>query len=203
MPFKLKNNLIFGLGWRFLVMVIGGMIMFLSVAKMMAEKYSLIENERKIRSINYEYCIEGVTGQYKLPQVTILPNFWQYPLKLIKDELWLYFTSEADKPRISLLIADRRMMEAMKMYQQKKEKLAIETGIRAINKLEYADQLTSKSNKDNGEIRLLKKQLYIAGLVYKEAFGKNLSECKEADLFIKLINDWNNKQISKKSAWEN
>lgn len=185
------------------VVLIGVMVLMVSFARAGVEKLSnenLIEtlgkNEIKIPLKNDEG--EIYFEIYKLPETGVTPDNMMYGFKSIRDYLWLSFSSGVDKPKIMLLTADKKAAEYIKLIEKDKNDLAIESGNEAVNKLEYAYNLSTKIDNKNVLKKQLLTQIKEAGYAYKQVFILGESKFSlDEDKYRQLINkidDWNKKQ---------
>ncbi len=116
-------------------------------------------------------------------------------MKLTRDWMWLMLCQKQKKPRIALLLGDKRMIEADDLLKINQAELAIKTANKAIDKLEYADYLNNNSDKQ------LQKQIFLAGFAYREILktGDKIDDVNNQNWIklIKRIDDWNKKMVEK------
>ncbi|MBP9817506.1 hypothetical protein KBC75_01965 [Candidatus Shapirobacteria bacterium] len=164
-----------------------------------------IRNNPMELTINYK---DGTTEQasYKFPEVNMLPDNPFYGLKRVRDWMWLLMTSKQNKPKVALLLADKKIAEMTELFKKDKSELAIETGNEALDKLEYAHGLESDVSQIPDEVKRFRKQLFLAGNAYsqilndkKENFELNQVKFDELN---KKINDWNKKQEEESWQWK-
>ena len=128
---------------------------------------------------------------YKLPETGIMPDNPTYVLKKVRDSLWLTFSQGINKPKIALLLADKKAAESRALMFEDKSNLAIESGNEAIDKLEYAYNLSVKIKNDVAKRELLD-QIYKAGFAYEQVFSESGVDKNRS--LINRINEWNKNQ---------
>ncbi|MFC1727496.1 DUF5667 domain-containing protein [Patescibacteria group bacterium] len=76
---------------------------------------------------------------YTLAWPGILPDHFLYPAKMIRDRIWLFLTTDAQKKAELLLkLADKRIWSAQMLAEKENEELAITTATKAEKYLERA-----------------------------------------------------------------
>ncbi|MFA5025126.1 MAG: DUF5667 domain-containing protein [Candidatus Shapirobacteria bacterium] len=114
-------------------------ILMVSVSRATLEVMVRDENEGRLRVVPVIVQDKII---YKLPQTNMLPNNIFYGIKESRDWLWLKFSpSDEKKAKILLILADKRIAEALALAKRGKHDLALKTGAEAINKLKYANGL--------------------------------------------------------------
>lgn len=131
--------------WMVLIMAFLALsILFVSISRASLEIATSIDNRETLRKIPIE-CGDFI---YKLPHARTLPTSKIYFLKRFRDWLWLNFTSEAKgKSEVALFIADKKMAEALRLFELGENKIALETSLEAVNKLKYANGLYKTEDK--------------------------------------------------------
>lgn len=137
----------------------------------MASLDRVIDDERfdRLRKIEVAYVdFSGQNGCYKLPESQVLPNNIFYPIKNLRDNLWVYFCrDEISKLRLQLLMRDKKITEVLLLEENGDEVKATEQ----LEKIkQMSDALTSDSNNiDNGrpELREIKKRIEVSNEFYK------------------------------------
>lgn len=91
-------------------------ILYVSFARAGLEKVNQDEKYDQLRKILVTYN-QG-NECYRLPESRTLPNSPVYFLKKIRDDLWIHFTNNpVDKIRIGLIVADKKITEAIMMQR--------------------------------------------------------------------------------------
>lgn len=89
---------------------------------------------------------------YYLAYPGILPDHFLYPIKMIRDRILLFLTTDAlKKAELYLLFADKRIGAAKSLIEGGKEKLGVTTATKAEKYLEKAinqEEIAQKSNKE-------------------------------------------------------
>jgi hypothetical protein len=149
--------------------------------------------------------VKFAEGTYKLPQPGMLPDHVFYGIKRIRDYLWIVLSHGNDKVKVSLLIADKKIVEFEKLTEKGQREMAIESGNEAIDKLKYANELVRDEKVVDAQSKQLRMQILWAGLAYDEVFRRNEEQYKiENEKFTKLttrIDDWNREQEKNRYTW--
>ena len=88
-------------------------------------------------------------------------------------------------------MADKKAAESRALMFEDKSNLAIESGNEAIDKLEYAYNLSVKIKNDVAKRELLD-QIYKAGFAYEQVFSESGVDKNRS--LINRINEWNKNQ---------
>lgn len=134
--------------FKLLMVFLAVIILYISLVRAGLELVNRDEKLDNLRNVPIVYEEQNINGDlieyiYKLPETKTLPNTLFYFIKEIRDELWISFTSnKLDKARIALLIADKRIEEAIKLNQKIKDKKLInKTVLKAIKKIKLAENI--------------------------------------------------------------
>ncbi len=101
---------------------------------------------------------------YNVPDVQLLPTSRLYPLKNIRDHLWLLMTrSNYDKGSLMLLLADKKISETRKMIDQNQPLAALDSLESAISLLQKADSILEDFPAGQDESRQVHYIIYLAG----------------------------------------
>jgi len=96
---------------------------------------------------------------YALTWPGILPDHFLYPVKMIRDRIWLSLTSDPlRKSELLLRLADKRIFSAKMLIEKEKADLGVETATKAEKYLERAieqEKLAREKGKDT--VSLLQK----------------------------------------------
>lgn len=174
-------------------------ILMISMSRATLEVMKRDEREGRLRVIP---IFVGDMMVYKIPETNMLPSNIFYVIKEMRDWLWTEF-SNGDEREIKRLIvlADKKISEAKTLSEREKYGLALKAGMKAIDKLKYANGLVSEMKNQSS----IQKQLFIqirdATLAYEEivkGIGRNSGvENREYLLLQKNINDFKEEQIKK------
>lgn len=94
-----------------------GVILFVSIAVANLETVLKEEREDRIRVIPVDIITNMENGEkiksvYYLPKIKIYPTNILYPIKILRDKLWLSLTTDpCKKSKLLMLIADKQMVE--------------------------------------------------------------------------------------------
>lgn len=188
-------------------MIGAGGILLVSVSRATLEIMTKDEREGRLR-------IEPVIVQdktiYKLPQTNMLPDNMLYSLKELRDWLWQKFSFGGEKEvKTMLILADKRIAEARALAKIGKQNLALEAGMKAVNKLKYANRLAHELKGQPTAQKQLIIQVRDATLAYREIIIEIGQHSKSDDqkyiLLQQQIDDFKEEQIQKeaKEASEN
>lgn len=199
--------------WVFKVAMVlmGAVLVFVSIAKASYEIMAKEIGEDAIKNRYLEFIIKYEDGQtlpvnYDLPEAGMLPSNPFYGFKKIRDWMWLNFASGTNKPKVSLLMVDKKITEASDMFDNGNSRLAIEAGNEALDKLEYTNNLLDSITPPDHTGLQLKKQAFMAGYALKEIVAKgsesfDLDRIKFDEL-VEKINIWNEKQEKERYLWD-
>lgn len=196
---------------RGLVVVLGLSFVFVSITRASLDILAKEIDEDAIKNRYLEFTIKYGDGEtepssYNLPEVGMLPNNPFYGFKKIRDWMWLNLSSGTNKAKLAILMTDKKMTEMGQLFLANQNQTAIEAGIEALDKLEYANSLLAANPQPDDNTRLLRKQVLRAGYAYREiveAGAKNfdLDQVKYNDL-IERIESWNQKQEAERWSWQ-
>lgn len=141
----------------------------------------------KLRKIPISYMnFRGEKVCYKLPESGVLPNSIFYPIKNLRDNLWIYFSrNKMDKLRIMLLIRDKKIEEILLLNEQKVDKKIIEKQVKEIDNLADDFNVTLKDfDRNKPENKEIQRQLDSAkefySFIYKKLYNsEEIQGCHE------------------------
>lgn len=173
MNFPPKNFPWMRLG-RILTLVLAFSILALSLtmASLETAAKNNEDNTLRVNPIIFDYLNEkGEVKQniYKTPESSIAANSPVYPLKKIRDNLWIKLSGNNEKKiEIYLLIADKKIKEANDLYKSKsEEKFIIETVNEAVNSLKMAKNSLKDVSLDKIEIDKINQRLIDSSRAYE------------------------------------
>jgi KaiC/GvpD/RAD55 family RecA-like ATPase len=107
--------------------------------------------------------------EYQFPYPGILPDHFLYPLKMIRDRIWLFLTTDSLKRAELLLVyADKRLWAAQMLLDKGKEDLAVTTATKAEKYLEQAANQGEAAKKAGKEAEAFLGKLSQASLKHEE-----------------------------------
>lgn len=187
------------------VVLVGMVMVFVSIARASFEVIAKEVGEDAIKNRYLEFVITSEDGKtlpanYNLPEAGMLPSNPFYGFKKIRDWMWMNFATGANKAKVAVLMADKKITEVSELFRLGDTDLAIETGNEVLDKLEYANGLLEATDIQ------LRRQLFLAGYAFKE-IASNGSESFDMDQqkFKELINRidrWNEKQEEERYLWD-
>jgi len=145
---------------------------------------------------------------YKLPQTNMLPDNVFYRFKEARDWLWQKFSVGNEKEaKIMFILADKKIAEARSLANKGKYDLALESSMKAVDKLKYTNELIEKmKNQDTAQKQMII-QIRDATCAYdeiiKEISQKSGNGNQKYLLLQQDINDFKEKQIKKESGHSN
>ena len=175
--------------WWFRIIIALAAIVILYISFVMASLDRVIDDEKfdRLRKIEISYVnSRGEDQCYKLPESRILPNNIFYPIKEMRDNLWIYFSRDRiDELRIQLLIRDKKIEEVLLLRKNGGNKKIIDKQVEKIKQM--SNKLTNDLNNlnrgkpENKEIQIkgeIANEFY--EFIDKEIFnGKEVEKCHE------------------------
>ncbi len=170
-----------------LVLAFSILVLSLTMASLETAAKNNEDNTLRVNPIIFDYLNEkGEVKQniYKTPESSIAANSPVYPLKKIRDNLWIKLSGNNEKKiEVYMLIADKKIKEANDLYRSKnEEKFIIETVNEAVSSLKMAKNNLKDVSLDKIEI---------------DKINHRLSESSKA--YERIIKSWKleNKEINK------
>lgn len=182
-----------------LIFLGAGIILMISMSRATLEVMNRDEREGRLRIIP---VFVGDRMVYKLPETNMLPDNIFYVFKEIRGWLWLEFSNGSEREAKTLIVlADKKIGEAKTLSELGKYQLALKAGMKAIDKLKYANGLVEGMKNQNTAQKQLLTQIKDATLAYEEIvkeIGQGGGVKNEEYLLLqKNINDFKEKQIKK------
>ncbi len=117
--------------------------------------------------------VEGTSAaeavEYQLAYPGILPDHFLYPLKMIRDQIWLFLTTDSlKKAELLLRFADKRLWASEMLLDKAKEDLAVTTATKAEKYLERAVVQGKEAKKAGKETEVFFEKLSQASLKHEE-----------------------------------
>jgi len=131
------------------------------------------DNNLRVNPIAFDYLNEkGEIKQniYKTPESSVAANSLIYPIKNIRDDLWIKMSSNGEKKtEVYLLIADKKIKEANDLYNDNSDqKFIAETANEALNNLKEAKSNLKDVQLDKIEIDKINSRLMESGKAYEQ-----------------------------------
>jgi len=122
---------------------------------------------------------------YFLPYPGILPDHFLYPLKMIRDRIWLWLTiNPLKKADLLLLFADKRLGAGRALVEGNKIELGITTLTKAEKYLERAANQERIANQENEETEDFVGKLLMASLKHQEVLSELREKLTGSDLSV-------------------
>jgi ribosomal protein L17 len=157
------------------------------------------DNNLRVNPISFDYLNEkGEVKQniYKTPESSVAANSLIYPIKNMRDDLWIKMSTDGKKKtEIYLLIADKKIKEANDLYNSKSnEKFIVKTANEALNNLKEAKSNLKDVQLDKTEIDKINQQLMESGRAYERIIKSWKMENEEIDKTIVELESINEKK---------
>jgi hypothetical protein len=187
MGLPIKMNILSSVVFPALILVFAFIILFISLSRAGLEIAAKQQGQYGVVPVDF------IDSTYKLPPVDTLPTSPFYGFKRLRDYLWLTFSSgPVKKSQIALLLSDKKMAEAIALFNNDQSEMGLDAGSEAVDKLKYADRLIVNSKKEDILKKQIEAQIIQTGGAYAEimtsinkTFG--LDEAK----YQKIITDLN------------
>lgn len=194
-------------------LVVAIVILFVSMTKASLNLMAVDDNVEVLKNNELSFVAvfgDGDTevGNYKFPEVGMLPSNAMYGFKRIRDYLWLAFSQGLSKAELAIFLADKKIIEFTKLCGSdlSNNDRAIEAGNEAIDKLEYTNGILVKTKLPDEKAKQLRKQLFWAGLAYKEIIVSKEKffqfETEKYSNLVSRINEWNKEQEKNRYSWD-
>ena len=104
----------------------------------------------------------------------------------MRDDLWIRFSrNEVDKARISLLVADKKMEEAIVMYEKNIDSSIFKKTIdEAVKRIEIVQNTVNTMNKNDLEVKKIKQKMdqtnwFYQYIIERISLNKKIVRCDE------------------------
>lgn len=146
-------------------------ILFTSIARTASVKYVF---QSPTEDVDSQVLGESITIDYQLPfPGRILPDSTLWPLKALRDRLWLLVTpSSQRKSELNLLFADKRLVMARMLFEKEKPEIAFSTLTKAEKYLESAYKLEQEARGRGVDTSELLQRMSKASLKHFEEMEK-------------------------------
>lgn len=168
------------------VLLMAMSILYISLARASLERS--IEDERLDNLRKVPIRFEEKT--YRLPETRTLPDSPFYFFKQTRDELWVELTTDpTDKFRVVMLIADKRMEEALTLEKKNMNSPLVKKTIDdAVKKLEMAVEIVDKYNFNEIEKREMNWRMDQAVMAYKWIIDSTKINQEDKKIFFDKLN---------------
>jgi HEPN domain-containing protein len=156
------------------VLVFAFGVLFASVWKTSAQSQSenslnfSVKGEAISVSLNQVDNI-GERIDYELPWPGLLPDHFLYPIKMLRDRIWLELTTDPlERAELLLKLADKRLWAAQMLIEEGKNSLAVTTATKAEKYLQRALDQEQIAREDGNETNSFLEKLAKATLKHEE-----------------------------------
>jgi len=160
------------------VIVLAFGILFTSVLKSASVKYSFSQPTNHIQNSGPAVLGEQkeIEIDYYLPfPGRILPDHFLWPLKALRDKLWLLVTTDAGKKaELKLLFADKRIVMSKTLFETDKPEIAFSTLTKAEKYLQEASNQEEKNREEGMETDEFLLKLAKAALKHRQVMEEIL-----------------------------
>ena len=167
------------------LLVFSSGVLFASIWKTSAQTASENFKVSPLTTIGAEAENEEATTspekvEYSLTWPGVLPDHFLYPVKMLRDRIWLWLTTDSlKKADLLLRLADKRVWSAQLLFEKGKTDLAITTAAKAERYLEQAiDQAEMAREKGKDTASFLEK-LSRATLKHEEVLSAMKEKAEE------------------------
>lgn len=110
---------------------------------------------------------------YYLPYPGILPDHPLYAIKMVRDKIWLWLTTNMQKKaEVELLFADKRLGAGKVLIEGNKVSLGITTIEKAEKYLEQSINQLEEAAKQGKDVKIQVEKIKIASLKHQEVIGR-------------------------------
>ncbi|MDP4010015.1 MAG: DUF5667 domain-containing protein [Candidatus Shapirobacteria bacterium] len=163
MGFPIKRNILNSVVLPTLILFFAFMILFISLSRAGLEIAAKQQGQYGVVPVDF------IDSIYKLPPVDTLPTSPFYGLKRLRDYLWLTFSNgPVKKSQIALLLSDKKIAEAIALFNNDQLEIGLNAGIEAVDKLKYADKLIANYQKEDIFKEQMEIRIFQTGNAYKE-----------------------------------
>lgn len=144
--------------WKLVIISFSIIILYISLIRAGLDRLKENKNYDILRNVPISFQSKNELGElenhcYKLPETRTLPDSPLYFVKNIRDEFWVKFSKDPlEKAKILLLLADKKIEEAIKLDKKGRENLANETVKDAILKLEKSKKIVESLDQKDIEV---------------------------------------------------
>ena len=176
--------------WKIGIIFFSTIVLYISFVRAGLERIRENKNFDKLRNVPISYQVKNEIGElknycYNLPETQTLPDNPWYLIKTLRDEIWISLTKNPiEKADIILLVADKKLEEAIKLDKKGKEILSNKTVKKAILKLEKSKKIINSLNQKDIEVIKMNNKIEEATRAYKYLIEFLELEKEKNNLFI-------------------
>jgi len=179
MSFKIKSKNILSI---FLVIIFAFGILTTSVlrasAQTSSENYQIDSLTKEEATEEGELTEEQEKVDYFLVYPGVLPDHFLYPIKMVRDRIWLWLTMDPlKKAELLLLFADKRLGAGKVLIEGNKVDLGVTTFSKAEKYLQRAANQERVANQKDKDTMDFVKKLYNASLKHEEVLMDYQEKC--------------------------
>lgn len=159
--------------WKIAILSFSIIILYISFIRAGLERLKENRNYDVLRNVPVYFQSKNELGGfenhcYKLPETNTLPDSPWYFIKNLRDEFWVNLTQNPlEKANILLLLADKKMEEAIKLDKKGREILANETVKDSVLKLEKSKKIVISLDQKDIEVKKMNIKIDEATRAYK------------------------------------
>lgn len=179
--------------WKIGIIISSIIIVYISFVRAGLEIISKNKNYNNLRNIPIHFQTKNDLGElvnncYKLPETRVLPDNPLYLIKNLRDKFWVSLTKNSvEKVNILLLIADKKLEEAIRLDKKGKENLANDTVKDAILMLEKSNKIIKSLDQKDIEVMKMNIKIDEAIRAYKYLIDFLKLENETQNLFISNV----------------
>lgn len=159
--------------WKIGIILLSIIIIYISFVRAGLERLKENKNYDVLRNVPISFQIKNDLGEfeshcYNLPEANTLPDNPWYFIKNIRDEFWINFSKNPiEKANILLLLADKKIEEAIKLDKKGKQNLANEIVKDSITRLERSKKIVKSLDQEDIEVQKMNIKIEEASRAYK------------------------------------
>ncbi len=179
--------------WKLGITFFSIIILYISFVRAGLERVKENRNYDKLRNVPISFQFKNNLGElenycYNLPESRTLPDSPWYFIKNLRDKFWVDFTNNPlEKANILLLIADKKLEEAIKLVEKGRENLGDETVKDAILKLEKSKNIVESLDQKDIEVMKMNTKIDEATRAYKYLIDFLQLDNEVENLFINKV----------------
>ena len=137
-----------------------------------------VSNNLETESLEFEVAEEATeeadeeaekTVDYALVWPGILPDHFLYPVKMLRDRIWLFLTTDSlKKAELLLKYADKRIWAAQMLVEKEKADLGVTTATKAEKYLERAVNQAKVAQEEEKDVTAFWEKLSLASQKHEE-----------------------------------
>ncbi len=179
--------------WKIGIILLSIIIIYISFIRAGLDRLKENRNFDTLRNLPITFQTKNRAGEfeshcYKLPETNTLPDSPWYFIKNIRDEFWINFSKDPlEKANILLLLADKKIEEAIELDKKGKQNLANEIAKDSIVKLEKSKKIIKSLNQEDIEVKKMNNKIEEAKRAYKYLIDYLQLDKEVQNLFINNV----------------